>query len=635
MQALRAARVAAQEQAADLPLVRTRDEIAHLYERGRTAMAMNTLEGALRIMRTVTSLAPDHRGAWLDLAALLRHAGRDAEAREADAHAAAAPADAWPPAKGEQDQEALSRLDDAMEAQVSAVAEDQRIAFLCERISKDPLDVVALTYLADTVLAAGDEITAATLFQRALELSPLYIGARAGYADLLVQRMDYLSAYREAELLLAVAPDDFDYRLLRADAAAHTERFDEAERIYRQLLQEKPRNHGALRSYAALLKTLGRREEAEKTYRTMLEYYPNSGAAYQGLSELRANLLTVEDVGKIMERLAAGVRSSNSRRRMAYALAQTLEQLGEYEASFDTYSFAAKESREELAGTPRAHDPQEFALRLDRMRGTFSASAIAARRVAPPENPATTPIFIVGMPRAGSTLVEQILASHSQVEATRELPVVSDVVRRIALSRRLVEPEVYPERVLDYSREELDELGEEVLGGIAEYRRTALPFVIDKRPWNWVDAPFLHLVLPQAKFIDIRRAPMAACFAMFRQMLPPDAAFSYDLTHLGQYYRRYVEYMAYLDTVMPGVVLRVSYESLVDDTEAEIRRMLAYCGLPFEERCLRFWQTERAVLTPSAEQVRKPIYRGAKEAWKNFEPWLGELKESLGDLANT
>jgi hypothetical protein len=199
----------------------------------------------------------------------------------------------------------------------------------------------------------------------------------------------------------------------------------------------------------------------------------------------------------------------------------------------------------------------------------------------------------------------------------------------------LVAPDVYPERVTEYSREELHALGEDILRNIAVYRRTTLPYVIDKRPWNWVEIPFLALALPQSRFIDIRRAPMAAGFAMFKQMLPWDAAFTYDLTHLGRYYRNYVGYMDYLDTVMPGRVLHVRYEDLIDNTEAEIRRMLDYCGLPFEERCLRFWETDRAVLTPSAEQVRKPIYRGALEQWKNFEPWLGELKESLGDLANT
>jgi hypothetical protein len=258
-----------------------------------------------------------------------------------------------------------------------------------------------------------------------------------------------------------------------------------------------------------------------------------------------------------------------------------------------------------------------------------------ARMEAPPANPPpTTPIFVLGMPRAGSTLTEQILATHSQVEGTRELPSVMAVTKRISMSRVLLSPDAYPARVPEYSREELHALGEDILRNMAAFRHTTLPYVIDKRPWNWIDIPFLALVLPQARFIDIRRAPMAAGFAMYKQMLPMDAAFSFDLKHLGSYYRSYVGYMDYVNSIMPGRVLHVRYEDLVDNTEAEIRRMLDYCGLPFDERCLRYWETDRAVLTPSAEQVRKPIYRGALEQWKNFEPWLGELKEALGDLAN-
>jgi hypothetical protein len=219
------------------------------------------------------------------------------------------------------------------------------------------------------------------------------------------------------------------------------------------------------------------------------------------------------------------------------------------------------------------------------------------------------------------------------VDGTRELPVVTELTKKIAMSRVLVCADAYPERVLEFDRAQLDALGEECLRGIGEYRRTTRPYVIDKRPWNWLDAPFIHLMLPQAKFIDIRRAPMAAGFAMFKQLLPADAAFSYDLQHLGHYYRHYVAYMDYLDEIMPGRILRVSYEHLVVDTEAEIRRMLDYCGLPFEENCLRFWETDRAVLTPSAEQVRRPIFRDALQQWKNYQPWLGPLKAALGGLA--
>jgi Tfp pilus assembly protein PilF len=474
---------------------------------------------------------------------------------------------------------------------------------------------------------------ACNILVRALELSPAYLGARVVYADLLSDRGDYMTAYYECARLLAVAPDSFEYRLLRADCALQIERFDEAKKIFEELLQERPKHLWLLRAYGSFLKTVGRREEAARTFRALIEYHPSGGAAYKGLNELKANHLTKDDVAEMRRHLAAGIPMIISRRAMAYALAQTLEEMSEYEASFEAYQFAARVSSEMVKGTHEAFDPVDFSRHLDRFRNTFTASTIAARAAVLPDKSATTPIFVIGMPRAGSTLVEQILASHDQVEGTRELPVVGEVTRRIAQSRMIVTPSAYPDRVLEYSRAELDEFGEDVLDGIAEFRSSTLPYVIDKRPWNWVDAPFLHLILPQAKFIDIRRAPMAACFGMFKQMLPPDASFSYDLTHLGQYYRNYVDYMDYLDTVMPGATLRVSYENLVDNTEAEIRRMLDYCGLPFQEGCLRFWETKRGVMTPSAEQVRKPIYRGALEQWKNFEPWLGELKAALGDMA--
>ncbi len=615
------------------PFTKTPDQIAFIYERGRTIMVIGRYQNALRIMQNVTRLAPDHANAWRDYAALLRHAARDVEATEAEVRAAAVPSGAWPSLKGEQNAAELRRLDGELQDQLVAISEDQRAEWLRDRLAESPLDVAALRYLADEENWAGDSMKAGNLLRRALELSPAYLGARAAYAGVLAEQRDFMTAYHECEHLLAIAPDNFEYRLLRADSAVQIERFDEAKHLYDQLLQENPKHLGLLRSYASLMKTLGKRDEAARTYRTLLTYYPNAGVAYSGLNELRANHLTRDDVAQMRRRLAAGVPMITARRAMAYALAQTLEGMGDYEASFEAYEFAAKVSRELVEGTSQAHDPAVFAGRLNHMRRVFSADAVAARAVVLSDQPATTPIFVMGMPRAGSTLVEQILASHEQVEGTRELPVVSDLARRIAQSRLLVAPDVYPDRVLEYSRAELDKFGADLLSGIAKFRNSSLPYVIDKRPWNWVDAPFLHLILPQAKFIDVRRAPMAACFGMFKQMLPPDASFSYNLTHLGRYYREYVGYMNYLGMVMPGAILNVSYESLVNNTEAEIRRMLDYCGLPFDERCLRFWETDRAVLTPSAEQVRKPIYRGALEQWKNFEPWLGELKEALGDLA--
>jgi tetratricopeptide (TPR) repeat protein len=617
------------------PVRKTRKEIADLYELGRTSAAMCFHELALETMEEVTRLAPRHAAAWRGYADLLRLAGKDAEAREADTRAIEAPADAWPVATGERRSDKLARLDRKMREHVENTPDEQRLTWLREHLFAHPLDVAAMRYLADEERHADDLHTARTLQERVLELSPTYLDVREDYARLLMTQRDQLSAYHETAILLAAKPASFEFRMMRAEAAVFLERFDEAVALYETLLKEDPQHLGVLNAYGATMKTLGRREDAERTFRNVLRISPSNGPAYLGLSDLRSDRLNEDDVADMMEHLKVGIRELSSRKCMAYALAQTLERMKEYEGAAEAYAFAAKVCKEEVAGTDHAHDPDKFEERMARMRRTYTASMMSARMENAPANPPTTPIFVLGMPRAGSTLVEQILASHPQVEGTRELPSVGSMTKRIATSRVLVAPDVYPERVTEYSREELHALGEDILRNIAVYRRTTLPYVIDKRPWNWVEIPFLALALPQSRFIDIRRAPMAAGFAMFKQMLPWDAAFTYDLTHLGRYYRNYVGYMDYLDTVMPGRVLHVRYEDLIDNTEAEIRRMLDYCGLPFEERCLRFWETDRAVLTPSAEQVRKPIYRGALEQWKNFEPWLGELKESLGDLANT
>ncbi|HEX4078524.1 MAG TPA: sulfotransferase [Rhizomicrobium sp.] len=614
---------------------KTREEIAHLYEAGRTSAAMSFHELALETMEEVTRQAPDHAVAWRDYADLLRLAGKDVEAATADARAIEAPAGAWPVATGERDAGKLERLDQKMRKRLEKIPDEQRSTWLREHLFGHPLDVAAMRYLANEEDQEQDLHTTESLMQRALELSAGYVDVRSDYARLLVRKRDHLGAYRETAILLAAKPASFEFRLLRAEAAVFLERFDEAVALHEALLKEEPQHSNVLSAYGVLMKNLGRREAAERTFRTVLRFEPTNGRAYLGLSDLRSNRLNEGDVADMMRHLAAGIPELTSRKCMASALGQTLERMKEYEGAFEAYAFSAKVCKEEVENTNHAHDPDKIEERMARMRSTFTASLMSTRMEAPPPNPATTPIFVLGMPRAGSTLVEQILASHPEVEGTRELPSVESVTRRIGMSRLLVAPNVYPERVPDYSREELHALGEDVLRNIALFRHTTLPYVIDKRPWNWIDIPFLALVLPQSRFIDIRRAPMAAGFAMFKQMLPIDASFSYDLVHIGRYYRTYVAQMEYTKTIMPGRVLYVRYEDLIDNTEAEIRRMLDYCGLPFDERCLRFWETGRAVVTPSAEQVRKPIYRGAVEQWKNFEPWLGELKEALGDLAHT
>jgi hypothetical protein len=234
------------------------------------------------------------------------------------------------------------------------------------------------------------------------------------------------------------------------------------------------------------------------------------------------------------------------------------------------------------------------------------------------------------MPRAGSTLVEQILSSHNLIEGIGERSLISDIKQELALSRMLVIPNAYPDCLLELTADQMAELGTRVITASRNYRTTGRPCFVDKRPWNWIDVGLISLILPQAKFIDIRREPMAACFAMYKQMLPRKSCeFSYDQTRLGHYYNTYVKMMEHWHTVLPGRVHYLQYEKLIENTEEEIRCMLDYCGLPFDEGCLRYWETDRAIVTPSAEQVRRPIYRHALAQWRNFEPWLGPLKDAL------
>jgi tetratricopeptide (TPR) repeat protein len=617
------------------PVEKTREEIAQLYEFGRTTAAMSFHELAVETFVEVTRLAPDHAAAWRAYADLLRLSGKDAEAREADACATAGSPDAWPAVVVERSADNVERRGQKMRKRLEKLSAEQRLTWLREHLFANPLDIVAMRHLADEEHLAKDMHTAQALLERALELWPASLDVRGDYARLLAKKRDQFGVYRETGILLAADPANFEFRLMRGESAVFMERLDEAVALYESLLKDEPQNLVVLSAYAATMKALGRREAAERVCRTILHHWPSCGQAYLGLSELRSDHLNEHDVADMMQHLEDGIREFPSRKCMAYALAHTLERMKEYEGAFEAYAFAAKTCKQEVESLDQAHVPERFEERLARVRRTYTASVMSARIEGPPADAPTTPIFVLGMPRAGSTLVEQILASHPEVEGTRELPSVGSVTKRIAQSRMLVSPDAYPERVPEYSRQELRALGEDVLRNMAEYRHTTLPYVIDKRPWNWVDIPFLSLALPQSRFIDIRRAPMAACFGMFKQLLPFDAAFTYDLRHLGRYYRNYVSMMDYFETIMPGRVLHVRYEDLVDNTEAEIRRMLDYCGLPFDERCLRFWETERAVLTPSAEQVRKPIYRSALDLWKNYEPWLGPLKESLGDLANS
>jgi hypothetical protein len=305
-----------------------------------------------------------------------------------------------------------------------------------------------------------------------------------------------------------------------------------------------------------------------------------------------------------------------------YALGHALERAGDFGDAFAHYAKGAKLRRSEIS-----YSADETSTQIRRTMELFAPAFLADRVGWGCPDPA--PIFIVGLPRSGSTLIEQILASHSAVEGTRELPEIIHIATDLANDTRGGRGTAYPTCLASLNAGEIAALGERYISRTRPYRKTGKAFFIDKMPTNWMHAGLIHLILPQAKIIDARRDPMATCFSAFRQCFAGAQNFTYDLGELGRYYNDYAGLMAHFDAVLPGRVHRVAYEDMVADTEAEIRRLLTYCELPFEAGCLRFWENQRAVTTASAEQVRQPIFREGLDQWRKFEPWLGPLREAL------
>jgi len=604
----------------------------HLYEVGMTTAAMSYHTAAIEALRECTTRAPNHAPAWRKLAELLRLAKKDAEADAAEAAAQAHAGTKWKTGLDERTSAQLQKGERQHRERLRNKTEEEAAQILREHLVTNPLDAVAMRWLARLETRSGDQITAHALLRRALDIRPFYAAARAEYAELLVDMREY-GAIEQTEQLIAHSPDHVRYRFLHAHALMDAGRVDAAIDILTGLLREAPNDVQYWLLYGNALRMVGRREEAVQAYRKCLQVQPDMGEAWWGLAELKDKVLTEGDIAEIRAQLDEQALASESRMAMFYALGQTLERMGAYAESFAAYEEGAREYwAVEEKKSKDADSRDDTAIRIRRTRAVFSLGNMRSKLQQAPAVSSDTPIFVLGMPRAGSTLVEQILASHSQVEGIGERSLIGDIKRGLALSRMLVTRNAYPECVLELAPDELAALGARVIEESRNHRTTGRPCFVDKRPWNWLDVGLIHLILPQAKFIDIRREPMAACFAMYKQMLPRKGCyFSYDLRDTGRYYNRYVNLMDHWQSVLPGRVHFLRYERLVEDTENEIRRMLDYCGLPFEEGCLRFWEVDRAIVTPSAEQVRRPIYRSAVEQWKNFEPWLGPLKEALAE----
>lgn len=490
---------------------------------------------------------------------------------------------------------------------------------LREHLRGDPFDVAAIRMLAELAGRIGRYKDAEKLLRRALELRPSFTAARANLALTLYRLGRPTEAIAELDQLIDTDPDNVGHANLKAAALGRIGGFDDAITLYEGVLAQRPEQPKVWMSYGHMLKTVGRQGDGVAAYRRALEFAPSLGEVWWSLANLKTVRFDDADIAAMQAALLTPDLSDEDRFHLDFALGKAFEDRKQAEAAFAHYA-----AGNALRRTKQKYDADETAAFVDSSIATCSSSIFAQASGAGCD--AADPIFILGMPRAGSTLIEQILSSHAKVEGTSELPDIPALARRIA---------DYPAGLAALSADERRAMGEDYLSRTRIQRQSDRPYFIDKLPNNWAHVPLIHAILPHATIIDARRHPLGCCFSNFKQHFARGQAFSYAQGDMGRYYRDYVRLMAHVDAVLPGRVHRVHYEDMVDDTEAQVRALLDACDLDFDPACLAFHETQRAVRTASSEQVRQPIFREGVEGWQAFEPWLDPLKVALGDVLDS
>ena len=558
---------------------------------------------ALAAIRPLTRTDPPDADAWRMAGRCLRALGRDAEAEQAE----------------------LAAIDgaayDPMLQHAALALADNRLGaaepLLKARLKAVPTDVAAIRMLAELAGRIGRHRDAENLLRRALELAPRFHAARSNLATLLHRQNRTPEALAELDTLIAAEPEHMGHANLRAAALTKVGEFDEALALYQTVLAKPPGHPRVWMSYGHALKTVGRTDDSVAAYRTAIAAEPTLGEVWWSLANLKTVRFDVADIAAMRGALAGAGLGEEDRYHLHFALAKALEDAGEADAAFDHYLTANRLRRAALpyhcAETSRA---------VDRTMALFTPQFVAGLEGG---CDAHDPIFIVGLPRSGSTLIEQILSSHSQIEGTMELPDIPAMIARLASDAQGLSA-----TIAALSGDERRTLGEEYLARTRIQRKTGRPHFIDKLPNNWAHVGFIKAILPHAKIIDARRHPLDCGVSNFRQHFARGQAFSYDLADIGAYYADYVRQMAHFDAVLPGAVTRVFHEALVADPESEVRKLLAALGLDFEDACLRFHENTRAVRTASSEQVRRPVNRDGIGQWRRYETRLGPLLGALG-----
>lgn len=496
-------------------------------------------------------------------------------------------------------------------------------ATLRDLLKVRPADPFTRGILGTLCMRLSRHEEAAEQFRKVLEIAPNDREARWNLVGTFVYRGDWESALKETDLLLEIDPDHSQYLDVRAFALLHLGEIDAAVSAYEALASKHPAAEN-WKSYGQALKAVGRTKDAINAYKQAITLKPDYGMPYWCLAELKTFQFNPADVDAMRHALERREISGRNRAQIHFALGRAHEDRKQYSDSFEQFRQANTTMR-----TLVRHNSDQRGDFVRKNKAVFTGEFFRER----PDcgTIQATPIFIVGLPRSGSTLIEQVLASHSQIEATSELQILESLIRELCLGEnRKGRP--YPALMHALAAAEIRQAGEEYLRRTHVYRKLKRPFFIDKMPNNFTYLGMILTALPNAKIVDARRYPLANGFAMYKHYFPDAYSYAFDLADVGRYYRDYVELMAHFDMVQPGRIHRVFHERLVADPDGEIKNLLAYCGLPFEQACVRFYENDRAVLTPSAQQVRRPISTSANEQWRNYERWLGPLKSSLGDV---
>lgn len=523
--------------------------------------------------------------------------------------------------------------DSAMVGAALALAEDRlpdAEGALRQRLREDATDVAAIRMLAEVAGRIGRYDDAEKLLSRALQLAPGFGAARANLATVYYKQNRFAEAADTLDAVLGDDPDNPAHANLRAAALGRIGGYDEALALYEELTGRFP-NHAKLwMSYGHMLKTVGRQDDSIAAYRRGLAVEPGLGEIWWSLANLKTIRFGADDraaMENALDDIGSGADSdtrADDRLHLHFALGKAYDDAADHEPAFRHYA-AGNAIRSAQLGYRAA----ETSAAVDAIITACTPEFFAARADA--GDPAHDPIFILGMPRAGSTLIEQILSCHSAIEGTMELPDIPALA--LGLGRETYDDgRRWIEALAETPREGLAEMGAAFLQRTAVQRKTGKPFYIDKLPNNWLYTAFIRVVLPNAKIIDARRHPLDCCFSNFRQHYAKGQSFSYGLADIGGYYRDYVRLMAHIDRVQPGRAHRVIHEALLDDPETEVRALLAFLDQPFEEACLAFHSNARAVRTASSEQVRRPINRDGVDQWRPYDQWLGPLRQALGPV---